>query len=257
MDIARIYALYFSPAGSTKKLAERLAAAIGGSAGPLDVTSRAQELEFGPEELVVIAVPVYGGRVPWPAAERLSHVTARSTPAVIAVVYGNRAYEDALLELRTLAESRGFKVMAAAALVARHSIVPEIAEGRPDAEDLKQADEFAARVRQRLDYVASAESLPTAIVPGNREYRKYDGVPMHPSAGRDCVKCGRCAQECPTGAIPLSDPSKTDESRCITCMRCVAVCPQFARSLGKLKLAAAKLSLKKSCAGRREPEFFM
>ena len=256
MDISRAAALYFSPTGGTKKTAERLASALGWDAQFHDLTVRAADLSFGPDTLAVIAAPVFGGRVPWPFAQRLSHIEARGTPAVILAVYGNRAYEDALLELRGLAEARGFKVMAAGAFIARHSIVPEIAEGRPDGDDLYRLDEFAQRIRQRLDYV-SPESLPTAIVPGNRDFRKYDGVPMHPSAGRGCVKCGRCAAECPVGAIPADDPSKTDERRCITCMRCVAVCPQFARSLPKLKLAAARLGLKKSCAERKGPETFM
>ena len=105
---------------------------------------------------------------------------------------------------------------------------------------------------------SSAESLPTAVVPGNLEFRKYDGVPMHPSASRTkCVKCGKCAAECPVGAIPAAEPDKTDKDKCITCMRCVAVCPQFARSLGAIAQNGAKLSLRKSCSTRKEPEIFM
>lgn len=257
MEIKKASALYFSPTGGTKKIAERIAACAYESYEYLDVTVQAAEQSFGPDELVVLAVPVYGGRVPWPVSERLAHVTAQGTPAVIVAVYGNRAFEDALLELRTMAEERGFRVMAAAAFIARHSIVPEFGAGRPDAEDMRKIDDFAQRVRDRLDYV-SPESLPTAIVPGNREYRKYDGVPMHPAVSKSsCVRCGRCAAECPVGAISRTGPTKTDNDKCITCMRCVAVCPQFARSLGKVKLAAAKLSLKKVCEERREPEIFM
>jgi Fe-S-cluster-containing hydrogenase component 2 len=119
-------------------------------------------------------------------------------------------------------------------------------------------DEFARRIRERLDFVASADSLPTAIVPGNREFRKYDGVPMHPSASRiKCGKCGKCAAECPVGAIPASDPAKTDKDKCITCMRCVTVCPHYARSLNPVMLAAAKAGLKKACSERKEPEIFI
>ena len=254
MDIKTASALYFSPTGGTKKIAERIAERACESADFLDVTVRAQELDFGPEDFVVIAIPVFGGRVPWPFAERLALVRAQGTPAAIVAVYGNRAFDDALLELRGMAEKRGFKVMAGAAFIARHSIVPEYGEGRPDAEDIRKIDEFARRIRERLDWAASAESLPTAVVPGNLEFRKYDGVPMHPSASRTkCVKCGKCAAECPVGAIPAAEPDKTDKDKCITCMRCVAVCPQFARSLGAIAQSGAKLSLRKSCATRKEP----
>lgn len=258
MDIKKAYSLSFSPTGGTKKISEHIAEAVCERSEFLDVTVKAQELDFGAEDFVVISVPVYGGRVPSPVAERLSHVSAQKTPAAVVVVYGNRAYEDALLELRGMAEARGFKVMAAGAFIARHSIVPEFGEGRPDAADYLKMDEFARRIRERLDFVASADSLPTAIVPGNREFRKYDGVPMHPSASRiKCGKCGKCAAECPVGAIPASDPTKTDKDKCITCMRCVAVCPHYARSLNPVMLAAAKAGLKKACSERKEPEIFI
>lgn len=148
--------------------------------------------------------------------------------------------------------------MAAAAFIARHSIAPEFGAGRPDAADFLKMDEFVRRIRERLDYAASTGSLPTAIVPGNLVFRKYDGVPLHPAASRiKCGKCGKCAAECPVGAIPASDPTKTDKDKCITCMRCVAVCPHFARSLNPVMLAAAKAGLKKSCSERKEPELFL
>lgn len=257
MDIKNTSALYFSPTGGTKKIAEHIASSLSDSAQYEDLTVSSRELAFGPEDFAVIAAPVFGGRVPSPVAERLSRLRAEGTPAAVVVVYGNRAFEDALLELRGLAEGRGFKVMAAAAFIARHSIAPEFGSGRPDAADFLKMDEFARRIRERLEY-ASPESLPTAIVPGNLVFRKYDGVPLHPSASRvKCGKCGKCAAECPVGAIPASDPAKTDKDKCITCMRCVTVCPHYARSLNPVMLAAAKAGLKKSCSGRKEPEIFM
>ena len=108
MDIKKAYSLTFSPTGGTKKIAEHIASAVCERSEFLDVTVKAQDTDFGTEDFVVIAVPVFGGRVPSPVAERLSHVSAQNTPAAIVAVYGNRAYEDALLELRGMAEDRGF-----------------------------------------------------------------------------------------------------------------------------------------------------
>lgn len=258
MDINKASALYFSPTGGTKRIAERAAAGIREEFESLDITVTAQELSFGPDELVVIAAPVFGGRVPAPIIERLSHVHADATPAIIIVVYGNRDYEDALLELRKLAENCGFRAIAAAAFIARHSIAPEIAAGRPDAADLVVLDRFTATVRERIEWVASVNELPTVIVPGNSSYRKFDGLPAKPSASKSkCGKCGKCVSECPVGAISASDPTKTDAKKCITCMRCVAVCPHYARSLNAVVLAATKAKLRKSCSERKTPETFL
>lgn len=63
------------------------------------------------------------------------------------VVYGNRDYEDALLELHDILSENGFVVVAAGAFVARHSIFPDVAAGRPDRDDLDRMAEFAERVR--------------------------------------------------------------------------------------------------------------
>ena len=65
---------------------------------------------------------------PW----RLFAAAAR---AVLMCVYRNRAYEDTLLELADTAEKAGFHVIAAVAAIAEHSVIREIAAGRPDAAD--------------------------------------------------------------------------------------------------------------------------
>lgn len=59
-------------------------------------------------ELCVIAVPVYGGRVAATALQRLQRLKGNGSPAILVVVYGNRDYEDALLELRDTAVQLGF-----------------------------------------------------------------------------------------------------------------------------------------------------
>ncbi len=258
MDINKVSALFFSPTGGTKRIAERAAAGIRDEYVSIDITVNSQELNFGPDEVVVIAAPVFGGRVPTPVRERLSHVRAQRIPAVILVVYGNREYEDALLELRKLAENCGFDPVAAGAFIARHSIAPEIGAGRPDAADMAVLDRFSAAARERIEWVAPVNDLPTVIVPGNSKFRDFDGLPIHPAANRaKCGKCGKCASECPVGAIPASDPTKTDAKKCITCMRCVSVCPHYARSLNPIMLSATKARLRKSCSVRKTPETFL
>ena len=258
MEIKRAAALYFSPTGGTRRIASRLAAALCPGAEELDVTVHPAAREFAADELAVIAAPVFGGRVPALSVERLRGITAHGTPAVVVAVYGNRAYEDALLELCDAAAERGFRVIAAGAFIARHSIVPDIAAGRPDSADFAALERFAAAVREKLAAAPAAEALSAVTPPGSRPYREFGGVPMHPSAPKSkCGQCGKCAAECPTGAIDPAAPEKTDGGKCITCMRCVAVCPHYARRLNPAMLAATSVKLKKACAARREPEFYL
>ena len=120
--------------------------------------------------------------------ERLRGITAHGTPAVVVAVYGNRAYEDALLELCDAAAERGFRVIAAGAFIARHSIVPDIAAGRPDSADFAALERFAAAVREKLAAAPAAEALSAVTPPGSRPYREFGGVPMHPSAPKVKVR---------------------------------------------------------------------
>ena len=72
-----------------------------------------------------------------------------------------------------------------------------------------------------------------------------------------CIRCGLCADNCPAGAIPKAAPQKVDKHKCISCLRCIQICPQSARGVPlPLRLAAAA-TVKKYCAGRKEPKFYL
>ena len=224
----RITVLHFSPTGGTRRAALLLAQHIASQVEEIDLTlPQLPEKEFAPQDVVLVAGPVYGGRLPALMVERLQKFTGGGARAVSAAVYGGRAYEDALVELDDLLEAQGFCVTAGTALLAEHSIVRDLAAGRPDAQDEAQLVAFGARIAKKLD--KGEKSVPQ--VPGNRPYREWTGMPVVPMAGDACVSCGECAKSCPAQAISLENPSQTDQTRCITCMRCVAVCPTKARAL--------------------------
>jgi flavodoxin len=137
--------VYFSPTGTTKKIIEAIATGINSeSIIPFDLTNKASQANGFHEfknEVVIIGVPVYSGRVPKEAVLRMQKLSGNNTPCILVVVYGNRAYDDALLELRNLAIERGFKPIAAAAFIGEHSFSSKqfpIANDRPDIKNLEQ-----------------------------------------------------------------------------------------------------------------------
>ena len=210
-----------------------------------------QELPAGAPLLAV--VPVYGGRIPAIAAQRLLALQGSGNPAIAVVVYGNRAYDDALLELKNLLTEAGHQVIAAAAFIAEHSISRSIATGRPDASDLARCVQFGAEVEAKL----TSGSLTTVDVPGNAEYRPLPQMPVTPMVTDACGGCGMCARKCPTGAIPLQNPRSTEAARCILCMRCVAICPRKARIMPPPAQAAFDAKLAAIATSPRQPELYL
>lgn len=246
----KIQEICFSPTGGTKRVAAIVSQALADETVSVDLTAR--DVDFGRvalarEDVVLIAVPSYSGRVPAVAVERLGAMRGNGARAILVCVYGNRAYEDTLVELRDTVCRVGFTVIAAVAAVAEHSIARQYATGRPDAADEAELRDFAARIRRKLD----DGDLREPALPGNRPYRKAAAVGIVPKATRACVRCGVCAVRCPVGAIDPNDPERVDKKRCISCMRCVTVCPHEARRVNRLMLALAGRMLKKVCSERK------
>ena len=113
--------VYFSPTGTTRKVLKGIIEGLqDGTVHEIDLTPPSAEgydRALKTEGLTLIGAPVYAGRIPDTAVQRLKRLKADKTPAVIVVVYGNRAYEDALLELSTIVRETGFIPIAAGAFI--------------------------------------------------------------------------------------------------------------------------------------------
>ena len=246
------YEITFSPTGGTKRSADLLSAAWKEKA-EIDLMKRRDDFTkyaFTAEDICLVAVPSFGGRVPAVATERLSQMRGGGAKVILVVVYGNRAYEDTFVDLEDTLKNAGFQTVGGAAVVAEHSIFREFAAGRPDAEDETQLKEWSEKLK------AKAEQGGEITFPGNRPYKKYGAIPMAPKA-KTCQMCGKCVSICPVGAIPGDKPNETDTEKCITCMACVAACPMQARAVNPVALAGAKTMLKKALSGRKENELFL
>ena len=183
-----VFEMVFSPTGGTRKVSGLVSEALDGDVATIDLTDSGfdfRSVSMAEDDVAVISVPAYAGRVPAVAVDRLSAVRGNGARAVLVCVYGNRAFEDTLVELEDVAKRTGFRVVAAVAAIAEHSVARQFAAGRPDAQDVAQLAEFAQRIRQKL--LDGDMSEPS--IPGNRPYRQAGGHSMVPQATGDCVSC--------------------------------------------------------------------
>jgi ferredoxin len=264
MKIRSLKLVYFSPTGTTKAVLQGIARGIGHDTVELiDITrpdAREQPLQTSEDDLLVVGVPVYMGRVPALLTGWLHAIQARNTPVVAVVVYGNRVYEDALIELTDLLTECGCRTIAGAAFIGEHSFSSTetpTARGRPDASDLTHAETFGRTIQEKLRAISSVDRMPEVTIPGCRPYRgdstlwAVDFIDV----SDECDQCGVCAEGCPVGAIDPEDSRAIDTGRCITCCACIKHCPVHARTMKPGLVRDASMRLHTLYSERKEPEF--
>ena len=247
MKLEKIWAVYFSGTGTTRRTVERIA---GGIASRLNLPAesvdfsrpavRQETLGFGEKDLVVFGTPVYAGRVPNVLLPFLrERIVGGGALAVPVVLFGNRNYDDALIELRNILAADGMHPIAAGAFVGEHSFSRVLGADRPNAEDEALMDEFAARVAE-LAAGLDAAPVKSAAVRGQEPLRPYytprdrAGKPINilkvkPKTDLSrCGGCGLCADLCPMGSIDPADVSAV-RGICIKCCACVKGCPTGAK----------------------------
>ncbi len=266
MEIKQVRLVCFSPTGTTRKVLESIAKGIAvENVAHIDLTLPEKARQTIPpfsDELVVIGAPVYGGRLPADAARRFKQLNAADTPAILVVVYGNREFEDALLELKNLALALGFHPVAGAAFIGEHSFatadVP-IANGRPDSRDVQLAIDFGARIKDKITALPSVDAGTDFKVPGKFPYEAGGARPMTVSPVTEeetCTVCGTCADVCPTAAISINGSVETKIDLCIRCSACIKSCPTGARIWKDGMMEKIAHWLNENCSTRKEPQVF-
>lgn len=251
--------IVFSPTGGTQQVADIITEEWKNPINRIDLTNPQNDysaLNISQDDIAVIAVPSYGGRVPALAAERLTKINGNQAQCIIICVYGNRAYEDTLIELNDIAEQSNFKVIAAISAIAEHSIMHQYATGRPDQKDRNELHNFAGKILEKIK-AANREDTSTLQIPGQRPYKKAGGAGLIPKANNNCNSCGLCAKNCPAQAISRENLKTADSKKCISCMRCVAQCPQSARKVNEAMVSVAALAIKKACSERKCNELYI
>ena len=243
--------IVFSPTGGTQKVAQMICECWNNESTKIDLCDAKKnfhQCKIAQDDTVLIAMPSFGGRAPAVAIERLKRIDGNGAKCILVCVYGNRAYEDTLVEMEDAAKESGFQVVAAVAAVAEHSIMPQYATARPDASDQKQLADFAVQIAGKVENAST--------IPGTRPYKQAGGAGLVPKPDKSCVKCGECAEICPVRAIDLAN-FRADPKKCISCMRCVKRCPKRARKVNGMMVSIAALAIKKACSARKKNEPYL
>lgn len=266
MQIKSVKAAFFSPTGTTEAAVRGIVRGLAASSVEIvDITlpeQRKQPLCTKGEDLLIVGVPVYMGRVPALINDWLNVIEAHNTPTVCVVVYGNRVFDDALLELRNILKDRGCIPFAGAAYIGEHSFsCPDAptAQGRPNTEDLEHADAFGRQILEKLQSVTSSSELSEVSVPGNYPYGgatelwDVDFIAVDDA----CIQCGLCAKVCPAGAVDPEDSTAIEPKKCITCCACLKKCPQNARTMKPGPVQDARERLANLFREPKQPECFI
>ncbi|WP_286137642.1 EFR1 family ferrodoxin [Gabonibacter massiliensis] len=271
--IDRVVAVYFSPTGTTRRsvsvIAAEMARILKVTVESYDFTlpsARSTVLAFKRTDMVVLGTPVYAGRVPNVLLKYLATLQGNEAIGIPVVLFGNRDYDDALIELRDIMERAGFHVTAAAAFIGEHSFSQMLAKGRPDERDAEALNAFAARVAEK--YKESDDRKITVKVKGTpypyRGYytprdRKGNAVDIRkvmPVTNDRCIDCKLCVEICPMGSISYDDVREYT-GICIKCGACIKRCPMGAKYYEDAGYLYHKQELEEGLTERREPELFL
>jgi len=253
--------LYFSATNATEKIVKAIASCVDEDMIEYNVTlpeNRTRCINFTEDDIIIVGAPVYAGRIPEFLANYFTKVRGNNTYVVLTVVYGNRAYDDALLELLNIFEKNGFIGIAGAAFIGEHSYTKELATNRPDDNDLNIAYKFGLAIKEKV--LASSDSfmVHNLIVKGNCPYRRgmvYEPVMI--KTGENCINCGICSKHCPLGAINIQNYREIDYEKCIRCCSCIKRCPVNTKSINFKPHNEFVKELINKCGYRNEPEIFI
>jgi len=260
MDNKKIKLMFFSATHNTKKVVHAVSKGIGSQAvsNVYDIRLpdfNTEEVVFEAEDILIVGVPVYGGRVPAFLVPIFEKLNGNGAKVVLVATYGNRAYEDALVELRDIFTKDNFTCVAAGAFIGEHSYTTEVGTGRPNADDLKLAEQFGAAIAAKL---MQNEETPL-LMSGNIPYKERKQMKkMKPDTTDACIQCGKCSKQCPVSAIDRNDAKVIDSERCIICYNCVRVCPVEAKEFNEELITKIKDMLIAHCSETQlEPEWFL
>lgn len=253
LNFDKLSKVFFSPSGTTEKIVNEIAKSFNMNRENYDLKSFDGEKQFN-NELVIIGMPVFNGRIPKTAKDRLSRIKGNDTKAIVVLNYGNMDYGDALLELCDIIKENGFKIVGVATTVSQNSLFEELARNRPDSDDMKRISEFSQKLVEKLKNNEENE----IFVSGYKPYSDYVTPDYSVICDENqCIECMDCFYTCPEEAISESSPTLTNLNDCSRCSTCITVCPEDARSFTGVNYNLEREEAICNFLDRKEAEFYL
>lgn len=236
----QIDVVFFSPTGTTKKIALSTAKAFDYKMNLIDLTKvqNRTSKHFLTSHAVIIAIPVYEEKVPFLLQNYFQQLKGCGQPTVVIAVYGNIGYGIALNQLYQVAEKSNLNCVAAASFVGEHSFSSKkypVAANRPDNTDLRDAYDFGVQIRSKIETSnLEAIDIPKGKIPWFAPLMPKKGAKLFSKEPivdfSKCTKCNICVAACPVNAIEKKSLN-IDETKCLRCFACAKKCPAQARAV--------------------------
>ncbi|MEG0430420.1 MAG: EFR1 family ferrodoxin [Anaerovoracaceae bacterium] len=242
----QVICAYFSGTGTTKKTVEKIGEALSEKlnlpCSSWDFTlpaARKEVKSFGEDDIVIFGTPVIAGRVPNVLLKFLETIQGGNAIGIPIVCFGNRAFDDGLIELKDILENSQMRIVAAGGFPCEHSFSRILGQGRPDEDDLIILNLFAEMISKKIlagnvsgtiEVSGTPKPYSGYYTPRDREGNPVDIRKVTPVTDMEkCVDCKICANLCPLGSIDFEDVSKMT-GICMKCCACIKGCPLGAKN---------------------------
>lgn len=268
----KLTTMYFSPTATTRKVVAKLGVLMTNQLPlrqirEIDFTpkkTRQEITEFDSEDLLIIGVPIYAGRVPNVLKEFIGSMKGNGAQAVAVVLFGNRSFDDGLVELRELLTSGGFRVIGAGAFVGEHAFSDTLAKARPDQNDMALVDRFAQELIKKIKagndntdfWIKGQLPLGNYYTPRNMEGEAVNILKVKPKTNANCTNCKICVELCPMESILREDPTQV-VGICIKCGACIKGCPVNAKYYDDPDFLGHKLQIETMFMDPKDPEWYL